>query len=201
MQGDENLICDLPELFPQKNLPANYKFVEPLIYHDPAPDNTWLARIDPAKPVIFVCMGSTGDWEKLKFLNDAQYSAFNIISAGDRSTVLTATHIISRPFVNLSSVLAISSLMICHGGNGTIYHGLLAGVPMLCLTSHFEQEWNVKALEKLGYGISADDFSEEQWWEHIRMTALRKMTPYFKQKSAENATELTEHAARSRPLF
>ncbi|RYF20266.1 MAG: hypothetical protein EOO42_12735 [Flavobacteriales bacterium] len=57
--------------------------------------------------------------------------------------------------------------MICHGGNGTLYLGILTNVYMLCLSSHFEQEWNVHALEKNKRGEFATDFTEAQWRERI----------------------------------
>ena len=183
MQGDENLICDLPELFPQKNLPANFRFIAPLIYRESTSENTWLGEVDRSRPVIVVSMGSTGQWERLQFLNSDIYSAFTIITAGDKSAVLDASHIIARPFVDMAEVLAISDLMICHGGNGTIYHGLQASVFMLCLTSHFEQEWNVKALERLGYGKSADMFDADDWQEEITRMARQSFKPYSPQHS------------------
>lgn len=167
MEGDKNLICDLPELFPQKNLPSTYSFIGPLLYRPGLKEGDWLGKIEITKPVICVCMGSTGNWKKLAFLNDSFYSAFTIITGGDTSKILSGSHIISRDFFNLDEVLDISNLMICHGGNGTIYHGLQKGVYMLCLTSHFEQEWNVHALERIGYGRSANDFSNDDWEKEI----------------------------------
>jgi UDP:flavonoid glycosyltransferase YjiC (YdhE family) len=169
IEGDQNLICDLPELFPQENLPANYRFIPPLIYKNAMPEGEWLSRLDKNKPVICVCMGSTGNWEALRFLNHHQYADYTIITAGDSDKVLQGEHIIAREFINLNEVLEHSDLMICHGGNGTIYFGLTKGVFMLCLTSHFEQEWNVQALERLGYGKSADRWKETEWERGIRL--------------------------------
>ncbi|WP_423246048.1 glycosyltransferase, partial [Lactobacillus delbrueckii] len=42
--------------------------------------------------------------------------------------------------------------MICHGGNGSLYQALQAGIPILCHPSNFEQEWNLQGLEKSGCG-------------------------------------------------
>ena len=163
MEGDQNLICDLPHLFPQRVLPINYAFTGPLIYQPAADKEQWIAYIDVKKPLILVAMGSTGDWRKLEFLNQEFYSKYTVVTAGDAEGVLHAPHIISRTFVNMMEVLERADLMICHGGNGTIYHGILAAVYMLCISSHFEQEWNIEALENNSYGKSADDFDEPQW--------------------------------------
>lgn len=168
LEGDENLICDMPELFPQKFLPGSYRFIGPLLYHYPEDQPDWQDQVNWNKPLICVCMGSTGDWEQLRFLNDPYYSRYTIVTAGDQTGVLSADHIINRDFLNLNKVLERSNLMICHGGNGTIYTGILNRVFMLCLASHFEQEYNIDALERNGYGKSAAGFTASNWKEHIR---------------------------------
>lgn len=167
LEGNENLICDMPELFPQKFLPPAYRFIGPLVYHYPEDQGEWQNQVISDKPVICVCMGSTGDWEQLRFLNDPYYGRYTIVAAGDKMRVLSADHIIKRDFINLNQVLEKSSLMICHGGNGTIYTGILSRVFMLCLASHFEQEYNIEALERNGYGKSAAGFTEVDWKENI----------------------------------
>jgi UDP:flavonoid glycosyltransferase YjiC (YdhE family) len=167
IEGAENLICDLPELFPQKNLPANFKFVGPLVYHFHDQDQTWINQFPKDRPVICVSMGSTGDWNKLRFLNDPYYSRYTLVTAGDKKRILSADHIISKDFVNLNELLKRADLMICHGGNGTLYQGMLSHVHMLCLSSNFEQEWNIHAFAEKGYATSADNFNEAKWKLHI----------------------------------
>ncbi len=169
LEGNENLICDLPELFPQKSLPQAYRFIGPLMYQYKDAEADWQKNVDWEKPVICVCMGSTGNWESLNFLNDAYYERYTIIAAGDKRKVLSAKHIISRDFINLNQVLQKSQLMICHGGNGTIYTGIFNEVFMLCVASHFEQDYNIEALERQGYGKSAVDFTPAMWRDQIRL--------------------------------
>lgn len=163
IEGTETLICDLPALFPLKSLPPTYKIVGPLIYDAPPMDEHRLQKAIIQRPVICICMGSTGDWESLRFLNDDYYAKYAIITTGDSNRVLSASHVISFDFINLDQVLQKSKLMICHGGNGTVYTGIKNRVFMLCLPSHFEQEWNVDAIEKAGFGKSAARFNEEEW--------------------------------------
>ncbi|MET3115507.1 UDP:flavonoid glycosyltransferase YjiC (YdhE family) [Pedobacter sp. CG_S7] len=176
IEGNVNLICDLPVLFPQENLPPAYQFIGPLVYQYQEQDDTWLDDIPAGKPVICVSLGSTGDWNKLRFLNNSYYSKYTIVTTGDKEKVLSAAHILSRGFVNLNQVLKLCDLMICHGGNGTIYHGIFNHVYMLCHSSNFEQEWNISALEKGGYGKSADNFDEDKWRFHI---AAHCSVPYL----------------------
>ena len=167
LEGDENIICDYEHLFPQQSLPAHYQVSGPLIYHPQSSEELWLTDLEENKPVIVVCMGSTGDWQKISFLNDPHYSQYLIIAAGDKKKVLAAPHIISKDFVNLSKVLQRADLMICHGGNGTMYNGIVNGVYMLCIPNNFEQEWNISAMERNGYGKAADCFKDSEWKNHI----------------------------------
>jgi UDP:flavonoid glycosyltransferase YjiC (YdhE family) len=167
VEGDKNLICDLPSLFPQRTLPLNYSFSGPLIYQYNKDEIGWMDNIGLIKPVICVSMGSSGDWSKLSFLNDPYYAKYTVITAGDNDTVLFANHVISKKFVNLTQVLKKACLLICHGGNGTIYSGITSGVFMLCLSSHFEQDWNLYAVQKYGYGKSANKFTESVWRREI----------------------------------
>ena len=175
MEGDETFICDSLALFPLKPLPATYKVLGPLIYDVPSMDEQALNEAIAHRPVICVCMGSTGDWESLRFLNDPYYSRYAVIATSDKEQVLSASHIISFPFINLDQVLKRCKLMICHGGNGTIYTGIKNEVFMLCLPSHFEQEWNISALEKIGCGQSADLFSDADWKAEI--TKYAELSP------------------------
>ena len=82
--------------------------------------------------------------------------------------------------MNIDEAMKVTNLMICHGGNGTIYYGLRHGVYMLCITSHFEQEWNVHALERIGYGKSVNDVTEDNWKEIISESLEVKLSPYIK---------------------
>jgi len=175
MEGDETFICDSLALFPLKPLPATYKVLGTLIYDVPSMDEQALNEAIAHRPVICVCMGSTGDWESLRFLNDPYYSRYAVIATSDKEQVLSASHIISFPFINLDQVLKRCKLMICHGGNGTIYTGIKNEVFMLCLPSHFEQEWNISALEKIGCGQSADLFSDADWKAEI--TKYAELSP------------------------
>lgn len=158
MQGDDNLLCDELWLFPQRNLPANYTCIGPLLYKADtnAADDAFLSALPAGKKRVVVCMGSTGNWEQLAFLSSEKYSDYVFITAGDAKRCISGHHVVARSFVSLDRVLPDSALLICHGGNGTIHYGLKYKIPMVCLTSHFEQEWNVQRLEALGLGVSAN---------------------------------------------
>lgn len=153
LEGDYNLICDSVYLFPQKKMPENYILITPLIY-DGGSRSDVSTKLDRSKKTIFISMGSTGDWKALSSLNHPCFCRYNVITAGDQQGVLNALHIIRTGFISPAEVLPFTDLVICHGGNGTVYQVLSYGLPLLCKPVHFEQEWNVHALEKKGLAKS-----------------------------------------------
>lgn len=153
-EGDETFICDAPELFPVKHLPDDVKMIGPLLYADDSDEKELINALASHKSTICICMGSSGSIEKLNFLSEPIYQQFNIVVVGLQSNKsgLLGPHIFHKSFANLDKILPLCKLLICHGGNGTIYLGVKHKVYMLCLTNHFEQEWNVVQLEKLKLG-------------------------------------------------
>ncbi len=167
LEGDYNLVCDLEALFPQQNLPANYFTIAPLYHDNDQPFKSIDDRLDPAKKVIFVSMGSTGEWEKLRFLNNKHFSKYNIVTAGDTRNVLSEQHFIKVNFINFHTLFPQTDLVICQGGNGTIYQALFYSIPVLAKTNNFEQEWNVDVLERVSAGASLDNIDKLE--EYITM--------------------------------
>lgn len=162
LEGDSTLICDLPDLFPQKKMPDHFTFIGPLFYEGNEEEQKVLSQLQHEKKTILVSLGSSGDWNALRFLNEEKFSCFNIITAGDEMQILNAPLIMSKKFLNNMAVLPHCNLVICHGGNGTIYQALSCGIPLLAHTSIFEQEWNVQRLHSLGLGQSINDCSDSE---------------------------------------
>ena len=152
MEGDITLLCDLPEIFPQVNLPDNYHFIGPLYYDEPAPEPEIKSFISSGKKNILVTMGSTGNVSKLTWLAEPEYSKYNIIFSGDKSPWMNAGHICVRGFIHNTAIMDSMDVVICHGGNGTIYQALAYGVPLLASTSIFEQEYNMERIREMKLG-------------------------------------------------
>ena len=172
MEGDENLLCDEAWLFPQKALPKNYRLIGPLLYDTGEKGAVVMDILPSEKKVILVCMGSSGNWQPLSFLSSSHSASFIIITAGDVSKTIQGNHVIALEFVSLKEILPRCSLLICHGGNGTIYEGIEHRVPMLCLTSHFEQEWNVQRLEELKLAVRINDDPQGMVEDHLKKLTI-----------------------------
>lgn len=174
LEGDVTLICDLPCLFPQHRLPPGYYFAGPLFYDRGVNDKQQpLVMLHPKKTII-VSMGSSGEWIHAKFLNDVSYASFNVIAIGDGKRVLNASHINHVRFGNVHELFPQADLIICHGGNGTIYQAMLYNLPVLAFTTHCEQEWNMHALEKHGLGYRLDGINDEEQLRSIIVGAITR---------------------------
>ena len=180
LEGDVNLICDLPELFPQRDLPFNYYHIPPLFHSSNNKSENINTKLNSNKKTLYVCMGSTGNWSKVAFLNDPNYKKYNIVTAGDEQQIIKGSNVISYTFISDQSFLEKVDLVICHGGNGTTYQALSFGIPVLCKTSHLEQEYNVDGIERLNVGRSLDDKSGEDCFALIEEWTKKKTSPELK---------------------
>ncbi len=189
LEGQTTLICDLPELFPQKDLPSSVHPVGPLFYHkvdaDPLQRAEAQGLLSPTKKNILVSLGSTGDIEHFQWLCDQRFSDFRVIVSGRNAEQLKAPHCVARSFINHNVLLAEVDLMVCHGGNGTIYQALSYGVPVLACTNFFEQEYNMQRVTALGLGedvagIESRDLLEQK----VRHWIALKMSPQHRRIQA-----------------
>ena len=161
LSGNQNVICDIPEIFPQRNLPDNFQFIGPLFFKTRVTNSTILEKIDPNKKTILLPLGSSKEWERLRFFNREEFSIYNVIVVGDKNNVMNSSFLLKTPFVDFDEVLPEVDLVICHGGNGTLNQALFNKVPVLCYQSHLEQTWNVHRIEQLGYGQSLNNIEPE----------------------------------------
>lgn len=141
LEGDNTLICDDHQIFPQRTLPLSYKVIGPLLYA-PGPDGVPAEVTHAATKRILVSFGSSGDWENVACLNDQQFAGFSIFTAGDALQMLKASHITPLQFSDLDKLLPHIDLLICHGGNGTLNYAHRHKVPFIAVPSIMEQEWN-----------------------------------------------------------
>lgn len=145
-EGDFTAICDDPTIFPQRWVAPNARVIGPAYY---AGEDSPPLELPQDKPLLVVSMGSSGDWDGLPLLASPLFDGYTVVILGNASAP-TAPHIVSYPFLEPSSILPHASLVLCHGGNGTIYQALMFGLPVLCRPSFFEQEWNVQRFEAKG---------------------------------------------------
>lgn len=154
---------DLPELFPPLPEFPNWLAVGPLVSDTSYPEPEWFDELDDGRTNIYISMGSTGFFEQ--FL-DRVYPA--LAASPYRFIVTTGNQVsdacIARAPENFrfatyapgSKLLERSSAFIFHGGNGSMYQALGAGVPMLALPCHDEQKIAGKKMREEGFGLTGN---------------------------------------------
>jgi UDP:flavonoid glycosyltransferase YjiC (YdhE family) len=145
-------------------------------------------------------MGSTGNWKKVSFLNNPQYRKYNIVTAGDNDKIINGPNVFSYAFVNSSKLFEIVDLVICHGGNGTIYQALSYGIPVLCRTFHLEQDYNADGLERRQLGKLLDDIKDDTAYDAVIDEWMQKKGSreliFMKNKIAEAASKFDQIIGR-----
>lgn len=161
-EGDLTLLADLPTYSPTADLPENFAYVGPLTW---TPGNfslpAWADQIDRTKPVIYVTMGSTGD---PKYLHEAveafKNSPYQLIISTAGLTEITnpPPNIFVERYIPGDRAMDIADLVICQGGNGTVYQALRAGKPIIGIPAIPDQEiFNMYRVRALGAGITLSD--------------------------------------------
>ena len=151
---------DLP-LFhnPQGEYP-NWIPIGPIISEPPCKLPDWYQELDDGKTNIYITMGSTG------LLDNLLRRSYDVLGKSPYRFVVTTggqaepeTMAMAPPNFRFTTYAPGSKLMerckavVFHGGNGTMYQALAAGLPMVALPSHLEQEECVKILLQQNFGI------------------------------------------------
>lgn len=150
--GDVNLLVDDPVIFPLRYIPKGFYFVGPIIYNCVSQNeelDLFLSH-QQQKSVIYVTSGSSGKNIIPDFINPAEFSDFVFVIAGHDAVVQQHfENVFTCRFVPFHQIVSRLALVICHGGNGTIYQALHAQKPVIAVPWMFEQEWNVQRFSEL----------------------------------------------------
>jgi UDP:flavonoid glycosyltransferase YjiC (YdhE family) len=199
LEGDLTLIVDHPELFPQKNLPDNFKLIGPLYYESDKEEASLISVLGNGRKNILVSMGSSGDWEKIRVFASEKFHDFNIIMTPSveiqKNGWFNVQHIYCKDFINVRSIIHKIDILICHGGNGTVYQGLQGNVPVLCIPDIFEQEWNLQGLEAIGLGERLEN-NEDKIYKQIIHWIEKKDKNLYSDLSKEISVKDTQERFR-----
>jgi len=160
MEGDLNLLTDIPEYAPTVGLPPNFHYIGPIIWEPEMELPSWLNNLNPDKPTLYFTMGSTGYprffKEAIEIFGNSRYQC--IMTTGGMAHIKDAPrNFFITDYAPGSKIMQKSDVVICHGGNGTIYQAMSQGVPIIGIPTHFEQEFNMQRVEDLEIGIGLSE--------------------------------------------
>ncbi len=153
-----NLICDLEDFMPMDAQPTHFKHIGPILWQPSAPPPAWLESVDTGRPVVYFSMGSTGFSRYYDLLRRAFAGTdfqVMITTGGLDSPPMPENFFVAEMAPGLE-LTAKADLVICHGGNGTIYQALYHGVPVIGIPTFHDQDFNMQRVEDLGLGASLD---------------------------------------------
>ncbi len=155
-EGDFNLFPDIPEFSPVYKLPDNARYVGPLTWRNDLPPPACLGQIDEKKKCIYFTIGSSGLDELIENIQSYLPTDMPIIVAtGAKSwdgDFDLPSNVYLEKYVNTETLLPRCDLVVCHGGNGTIYQALNQGVPVVGIAMHEEQLYGLKRVNFLELG-------------------------------------------------
>lgn len=138
---------DLSELYDPPSFFPYYHTAGPIRTDLPGPSPAWIDELDDGTPNVYITMGSTGFLDAFlqrvyPVLGQARYRF--VVTTGGQVKADTIRQ--APPNFRITDyapgleILKRSKALIFHGGNGTMYQALQAGVPMIALPSHLEQD-------------------------------------------------------------
>jgi UDP:flavonoid glycosyltransferase YjiC (YdhE family) len=157
LEGDLNLLVDIPKYAPIEQLKSNYVYVGNVSWSPELGLPEWYSKLDPNKKIVYFTVGSTGALEHVKdllpFFNSDEYQLC-VTTGGVGKIDLIQSNLFVAEMVPGEKILEKAHLIVCHGGNGTIYQALSMGVPVVGIPTMHDQEFNMQRVEDLGLGKS-----------------------------------------------
>lgn len=151
---------DLPAFHHVFDEHPNWISVGPMVSEPPCGLPEWYDELADGTTNIYITMGSTG------LLDQLLRRCYGALGAAPYRFVVTTAGQVSEETMDMapgnfrfaryapgSKILKHCAAMVFHGGNGTMYQALAAGVPMVGLPSHLEQEACIKVPVREGFGL------------------------------------------------
>ncbi len=207
-EGDLTLLPDVPEFSPVSRLPASARYVGPLTWHNdlPAPRCLREGRLDPGRPCVYLSLGSGGLAELLEESDRLADGSVQFVVATGKNRVPSLDRLpdnfFVEEYVNTDVLYGRSGgrrwadAIVCHGGNGTIYQALAAGVPVIGLATHEEQHYGLKRVNRLGLGIGFGRATHRRGGTGSVRGAIRQVLadPRYRENAARFARRMADYA-------
>jgi UDP:flavonoid glycosyltransferase YjiC (YdhE family) len=153
---DFTLLADIPEYFPTRNLPGDYRYIGPITWKTTSiPPSWWPPKLEN-KHCIYMTMGTTG-------IGRFFHELYELFQQCDFVTIITTGGLVEgleqiegkiyvEDYLDGDMVMEACDLVVCHGGNGTIYQALRHGKPIIGIPTIPDQKFNMRRVETLGVG-------------------------------------------------
>lgn len=160
MIGDLNLLTDIPEYTHTNDLPPNFHYIGPIIWEPQMQMPSWMDTLSSDRTTLYFTMGSTGHpgffHKAIEIFGNTRYQCI-MTTSGMVDIENAPKNFFITDYAPGSKIMEKSDVVICHGGNGTIYQAMSQGVPIIGLPTMFEQEFNMQRAVDLGIAIQLNE--------------------------------------------
>ena len=189
LEGDFNLITDIPQLTGIPDLPENWQYVGPIFAHLEGEVPPELLDLSHDQPIIYCAMGSSANRAVLKTViegfENAPYTVIAPIKAHLQSHEITIPkNVLVYDWLPAPKVNPLADIAVIHGGQGTVQTACAAGTPFVGIGLQPEQESNIDALVRQG---SAIRIRKRRLSRESLLTAIEQLLndPSARQKAKE----------------
>ena len=153
--GDVTLFPDVPALVPTAGGPASHRYLGPVCWSPPVPLPPWWHRLDPARPTIYVTLGSSGRADLLPPLVAALAAtgAQLLVATAGRAIVPPGPHTHVADYLPGDRAAARADVVVSNGGSTTGYQALAAGTPVVGVPANLDQCLAMQAITRAGAGV------------------------------------------------
>jgi UDP:flavonoid glycosyltransferase YjiC (YdhE family) len=153
--GDLTLHPDPPALVPTSGAPAHHLHLGPVLWSPQVERPDWWSRLDPARPTVYVTLGSSGRAERLPLVVDAiaALGAQVLVATAGRAQVPARPNVFVAPFLAGDQACQRADVVVSNGGSSTSYQALAAGRPVVGLASNLDQHLSMQAIVRAGAGV------------------------------------------------
>ncbi|MCB0103771.1 MAG: glycosyl transferase [Anaerolineales bacterium] len=174
LEGDYNLITDIPNLTGVKDLPQNWQYVGPIFAHLSGDVPQEILNLPKDKPLIYCAMGSSANRAilrtVLKSFEGAPYTVIAPMKAHfEKEKLRVPSNVLLYDWLPAHKVNPLADVAVIHGGQGTVQTACASGTPFVGIGLQPEQEANIDMIVRQGSAIrlSKRYFTREKIIESI----------------------------------
>jgi len=156
--GDQTFFPDVPALVPVREVPEHQRYLGPILWSPPVALPPWWAQLDPARPTIYVTMGSSGRADRLPLVIDAAVALGLqvLVATAGRTRLATGSlpaHVFAAEYLPGHLAARRSLAVVSNGGSTTGYQALAEGRPVLGVAFNLDQYLAMTAIAGAGAGL------------------------------------------------
>lgn len=180
-RGNYTLYPEPRGFVPTKSLPANHRFIGPILWSPDAAKPSWWKKWDPSRPLLYVTLGSTGAARRLleivRALQDLPASIV-VSTAGRVQLPPMKDNVFVADYLPGLEICGLADGVVCNGGSATAYQALSQGAPVVGVWSNLDQFLTMTTIERAGAGLCARASNHDATTIHNMVATVLKDSRY-----------------------